>query len=185
MPQTAVLLANLGTPAQPQAREVGRFLREFLSDPRVVDLPRWLWLPLLYLVIVPLRARRSAAAYRKIWLKEGSPLLVLTLRLAEKLSRRLHDKAVVVTGMRYGEPSIAYALAALQQKGIKRLIVLPLYPQFSATTTSSVFDAVDIALQKLDWQPEQVRINDYHRQPQWIAAVADSINAYRQREGGT
>jgi ferrochelatase len=183
MPRTAVLLANLGTPAQPQAKAVGRFLREFLSDPRVVDLPRWLWLPLLYLAIVPLRARRSAVAYRKIWMTEGSPLLVFTLRLAEKLSRRLHDQAVVVTGMRYGEPSIAYALAALQQKGISRLIVLPLYPQFSATTTSSAFDAVDTALQKLDWRPEQIRIDDYHRQPQWITAVADSITDYRKREG--
>src|SRR5688572_28424407 len=112
VPETAVLLANLGTPAQPQAKAVGRFLREFLSDPRVVDLPRWLWLPLLYLVIVPLRARRSAAAYRKIWMSEGSSLLVFTLRLAAKLSRRLHDQAVVVTGMRYGEPSITHALTA-------------------------------------------------------------------------
>jgi ferrochelatase len=183
LPETAVLLANLGTPLEPKAKAVGRFLREFLSDPRVVDLPRWLWLPLLYLLIVPLRARRSAAAYRKVWMSEGSPLLVYTLRLAEKLSRRLHQKAVVVTGMRYGEPSIACALLALQQKGVSRVIVLPLYPQFSATTTASVFDAVDATLKKLDWQPEQIRIEDYHQQPPWIAAVADSIVDYQQREG--
>lgn len=182
-PETAVLMANLGTPARPQAKEVGKFLREFLSDPRVVDLPRWLWLPLLYLVIVPLRARRSAAAYRKVWMPEGSPLMVFTLKLADKLSRRLEDQAVVAMGMRYGEPSIHGALAALKQKGITRLIVLPLYPQFSGTTTSSIFDAVDAALQKLDWQPEQVRINDYNQQPQWIKAVAASITDYRQREG--
>ncbi|HET6564434.1 MAG TPA: ferrochelatase [Xanthomonadales bacterium] len=182
-PKTAVLLANLGTPEAPDARGVGRFLREFLGDPRVVDLPRWLWLPLLWLVIVPLRARRSAAAYRKIWLQEGSPLLVFTLRLAEKLSQRLSGKAIVLAGMRYGEPAIATALATLKSKGVQKLVVLPLYPQFSHTTTSSIFDAVDSALQQLDWQPEQIRIDNYHQSPQWIAAVAASITAYRQNKG--
>lgn len=182
-PKTAVLLANLGTPAAPEARTVGHFLREFLSDPRVVDLPRWLWLPLLYLVIVPLRSRRSAAAYRKVWTEEGSPLLVFTLRLAKKLSDRLRGHAVVTAGMRYGEPSIAAALADFHSRGIQRLVVLPLYPQFSGTTTTSVFDAVDAALQTLNWQPEQHRVEHYYQHPQWIKAVADSINAFQGEHG--
>lgn len=180
---TAVLLVNLGTPEAPQAREVGRYLREFLSDPRVVDLPRWLWLPLLYLVIVPLRSRRSAAAYRKVWLDEGSPLLVLSQRLADKLALRLQRTAVVALAMRYGQPSIARALARLQAEGIHRLIVLPMYPQFSRTTTASVFDGVDMALQGMNWLPEQIRIDNYHQHPQWIEAVAATIRDYRQREG--
>jgi len=182
-PKTAVLLANLGTPEAPQARAVGRFLSEFLSDPRVVDLPRWLWLPLLYLVIVPLRSRRSAAAYRKVWMDEGSPLLVLTLRLAGKLAQRLKGIALVGTGMRYGQPSIAAALEQFHSQGIEKLVVLPLYPQFSHTTTSSIFDAVDSALQNLPWQPDVHRIEDYHQHPQWIAAVANSIGSFRDRHG--
>jgi ferrochelatase len=182
-PKAAVLLVNLGTPKAPQAREVGRYLREFLSDPRVVDLPRWLWLPLLYLVIVPLRSRRSASAYRKIWMDEGSPLLVLSRRLAKKLAVRLQGAAEVSVAMRYGQPSVVDALGKLQAPGIRKLIVLPMYPQFSGTTTTSVFDAVDAALEELSWQPEQVRITDYHQHPQWISAVADSIRHYRSREG--
>jgi len=182
-PKTAVLIANLGTPAAPEARPVGRFLREFLSDPRVVDLPRWLWLPLLYLVIVPLRSRRSAAAYSKVWTEEGSPLLVFTLRLAKKLSARLRGHAVVSAGMRYGEPSIAAALADFHSQGIQKLVVLPLYPQFSSTTTPSVFDAVDVALQTMHWQPDQHRVEHYYQHPQWIKAVADSIVAFQRDHG--
>lgn len=182
-PKTAILLANLGTPAAPEARPVGRFLREFLSDPRVVDLPRWLWLPLLNLVIVPLRSRRSAEAYRKVWTDEGSPLLVFTLRLAKKLSHHLSGKAVVSAGMRYGEPSIAAALAEFHSQGIQKLVVLPLYPQYSGTTTPSVFDAVDVALQSMNWQPEQHRVEHYYQHPQWVSAVADSITAFQSKHG--
>lgn len=182
-PKTAVLLANLGTPEKPRSKEVARFLREFLSDPRVIDLPRWLWLPLLNLVIVPLRSRRSAAAYREIWTDEGSPLLVLTLKLAKKLAEHLGARAVVATGMRYGKPSIAAALKDLQSQGIQKLVVLPLYPQYSATTTASVFDAVEAALQDLNWQPQQLRIDDYHQHPQWIDAVADTIKQFRHHNG--
>ena len=108
--RTGVLLANRGTPDSPDRKPVGRFLKEFLSDPRVVDLPRFLWLPLLYLVIVPVRSGRSAAAYRKIWWPEGSPLLILTQRLAAGLSEALDDGYAVEIGMRYGEPSIRSGL---------------------------------------------------------------------------
>ncbi len=181
--KTAVLLANLGTPEAPRRAAVARFLREFLSDPRVVDLPRFLWLPLLYLIIIPLRAGRSAAAYRKIWWPEGSPLLVLTQRLGEQLALKLTGKAVVDIGMRYGQPSIRQALERFQQSGASRLTVLPLYPQFSASTTSSIYDAVERALMAMEWQPEIQRIEQYHDQGAWIEAVAASIRAYRELHG--
>jgi ferrochelatase len=181
--RAGLLLVNLGTPDAPERRPVARFLREFLSDPRVVDLPRILWLPLLYGVIVPLRAGRSAAAYREVWWDEGSPLLVLTRRLAKRLAEALAEDAMVEMGMRYGQPSIAGALERLQQAGVGRLVVLPLYPQFSHTTTSSIFDAVDAALERLDWRPQQVRIEDYHSQPLWVDAVAESISGFRSERG--
>jgi len=182
-PRTAVLLANLGTPEAPRRPAVARFLREFLSDPRVVDLPRYLWLPLLYLVIIPLRAGRSAAAYRKIWWPEGSPLLVLTQRLGDKLAEKLIGKAIVEIGMRYGKPSIRKALEKLRNAGADSLIVLPLYPQFSATTTSSIDDAVRQALDGLEWQPEVRRIDKYYDQPGWVRAVANSVQAFRESQG--
>jgi ferrochelatase len=188
--RAGILLANLGTPAAPKRRPVARFLREFLSDRRVVDLPRYLWLPLLNLVIIPLRAGRSAAAYRKIWLEEGSPLLVLTERLAarlrERLSRRLAGlagPAEVVVGMRYGEPSIRRALQRLREAGVGRLVVVPLYPQYSGTTTASIYDAVDDGLRALDWRPKVLRIEQYHDHPVWVQAVADSVRAFRAQHG--
>ncbi|MDT8320857.1 MAG: ferrochelatase [Xanthomonadales bacterium] len=182
-PNTGVLLANLGTPDSPERKPVARFLREFLSDPRVVDLPRFLWLPLLNLVIIPLRAGRSAAAYRQVWWPEGSPLLVLTRRLAEKLSVRLGAVARVEIGMRYRVPSILLGLENLKKAGVRRLVVIPLYPQFSGTTTASIYDAVDGALQALDWQPQSLRVQQYHRDPVWIEAVAASIRTFQQTHG--
>ena len=178
-----VLLANLGTPERPERKSVARFLREFLSDPRVVDLPRWLWLPLLNLVIIPLRSARSAAAYQSIWLPEGSPLLVLTQRLAEKLSGKVKETTTVAVGMRYGEPSIATALEELRQAGVNTLLVLPLYPQFSYTTTASIFDAVENGLKAMNWQPTVQHINDYHLQPAWVSAVAGNIRTFREEKG--
>lgn len=182
-PRKGVLLANLGTPAAPTRGPVARFLREFLSDPRVVDLPRALWLPLLYGVIVPIRAGRSAKAYREIWWEEGSPLLVLTERLAERLRGLFDDGTQVEVGMRYGEPSIRQGLERLREGGVDDVTVVPLYPQFSHTTTSSIFDAVDAALRKMNWRPAQRRIQDYHDHPGWVRAVADSILAFQADHG--
>ena len=178
-----VLVANLGTPESPDPRGVAKFLRAFLSDPRVVDLPRWLWLPLLNLVIIPLRCRRSAAAYRSIWLPEGSPLLVFTRRLAGKLATRMQGVCTITTGMRYGEPCIRSALEDLRQGGVNSVVVLPLYPQFSGTTTSSIYDSVEQALQEMNWHPELSRINEYHLHPAWVAAVAFSIVDFRKKSG--
>jgi len=178
-----VLIANLGTPDAPERKPVARFLREFLSDPRVVDLPRWLWLPLLNLVIIPFRSGRSAAAYREIWWKEGSPLLVLTERLADKLASSLPDSWKVEIGMRYGDPSIRSGLEKLRGEGVDELVVIPLYPQFSHTTTSSIYDAVDAALKDMQWNPPQRRIQDYHVDEEWTCAIANSIYEYRQQHG--
>ncbi len=181
--RAGVLLANLGTPTAPERKPVARFLREFLSDPRVVDLPRYLWLPLLNLVIIPLRAGRSAAAYRQIWWPEGSPLLVLTERLGERLRAALAPQARVEVGMRYGAPSIRDGLERLRAAGVEEVVILPMYPQFSGTTTASIYDAVDIALESLDWYPRRQPIDKYHQHPAWIEAVAASIRAWRDVHG--
>ena len=181
--KTGILIANLGTPDAPERKSVARFLREFLSDPRVVDLPRFLWLPLLNLVIIPLRAGRSAAAYREIWWPEGSPLLVLTERLAERLRGRLQGRRPVEIGMRYREPSIRIGLERLQQAGVDEVAVIPLYPQYSGTTTASIYDGVEAALRDLCWEPRLRRIESYYDHPAWVQAIADSISAYRAEHG--
>jgi ferrochelatase len=178
-----VLLVNLGTPEAPTPKAVGEYLREFLSDPRVVDLPRWLWLPLLRLVIIPLRRHRSAEAYRKVWQPEGSPLLVRSRRLADRLGELLSGDAQVVLAMRYGCPCMRDALRKLRERGVERVIVLPMYPQYSMTTTETVFDAVGQGLRALEWYPEVETIQDYHDNPHWLDAVASSIRDYQERAG--
>jgi len=178
-----VCVVNLGTPESPTRKPVARFLREFLSDPRVIDMPRYLWLPLLNLVIIPLRAGRSAAAYRKIWLPEGSPLLVLTQRLASRLASMLEGIAVVVTGMRYGDPSIRNGLEHLRTSGVEEVVILPLYPQYSDTTTASINDAVEQSLADLNWRPRLHCVQHYFEHPLWIEAVASSIRDFRDANG--
>ena len=181
--KVGVLVANLGTPDAPERKPVARFLREFLSDPRVVDLPRILWLPLLYGIIVPLRAGKSAEAYREIWWEEGSPLLILTQNLAAGLARELVDTVQVEIGMRYGKPSIRAGLESLRQQGVSELVTVPLYPQFSHTTTSSIYDAVDAALNAMGWSPAQHRVVDYHVDEAWTCAIAQSIHQFREKNG--
>ncbi|MCG6118533.1 MAG: ferrochelatase [Aquimonas sp.] len=184
--RAAVLLVNLGTPDAPTPGAVRRYLREFLSDPRVIELPRLLWLPLLYGVILPLRSRRSAKAYHEVWTEQGSPLMVHTRNLAEGLQRALATDERPLTvrmAMRYGNPSIASVLDELRAEGVRRLLVLPMYPQFSATTTASVFDAVVDALKRWRWTPELRFITDYHREPAWLDAVANSVRAHWNTHG--
>ena len=186
-PETgAVVLVNLGTPDAPEPRALRRYLAEFLADPRVIELPRALWLPILYGVILPLRAGRSAHAYRQIWMPEGSPLRVHSERLALALERRLAAQGTplpVRLAMRYGSPSIPAVLGRLRDEGLRRLLVLPLYPQYSATTTASVHDAVGAELQRWRWQPELRTVTDYHREPAWLDAVADSVRTHWQSHG--
>ncbi|MEI7036736.1 ferrochelatase [Fulvimonas yonginensis] len=171
---TGVLLVNLGTPEAPTARALRPYLAEFLSDPRVIDYPRWLWWPILK-VILAIRPRRSAHAYARIWTEAGSPLRVLSESLAAALQAELGGQARVALAMRYGQPTVAATIAALQAAGVRRLLVLPLYPQYSATSTGSVIDAVAEALKRLRWPPELRVVNDYHDDPAHIEALARRI----------
>jgi ferrochelatase len=174
---TALLLVNLGTPAAPPPRPVRGFLREFHSDRRVVQLPRWLWWPLLNCVILPLRGARVARKYAEIWLPGGSPLAVHTRELAAAVQSRL-PRWQVTHAMRYGEPAMAAALTQLRESGARRVLVLPLYPQYSTTTTASVADVL-----ARDHGLATRMIEDYHVDPGWIAAIAASIRAHWQANG--
>jgi ferrochelatase len=176
-PETAVVLVNLGTPSAPTPRAVRRYLGEFLMDPRVVALPRWLWGPLLHLVILPLRSPRVARKYAEIWMEGGSPLAVYTRRLAQAVQQRM-PQARVMHAMRYGSPSIPEVFAQLRSERIGRVIVLPLYPQYSTTTTASVDDLV-----RRTRSMPTVSIRDYHRDPRWVQAIADSIRAHWAANG--
>lgn len=186
-PRAAVLLVNLGTPDAPTASAVRRYLAQFLSDRRVIDTPRWLWWPILHGIILRLRPRRSARAYASIWTDQGSPLLVFSQALADALDRRLRgataDRAQVALAMCYGRPAIAPTIDRLFDTGVRRLLVLPLYPQYSATSTGAVFDAVTSALQRLRWPPELRFVNDYHDAPEYISLLAQNVQKYWREHG--
>lgn len=177
-----ILLSNLGTPDAPTEVAVRRYLAQFLSDPRVVELPRALWYPILHGIILRTRPKRSAKLYRSVWTDEGSPLLVFSRRqaaaLAHRLSARFQGQVRVELGMRYGNPSFGSALASLRRANVRRLLVLPLYPQYSATTTASTFDAVTRELSRWRWVPQLRFVTHYHDHPGYIAALAGRIRAY-------
>lgn len=176
-----VLLVNLGTPAAPTPPAVRSYLAEFLGDPRVVDLPRWLWLPILYLFVLTFRPRRSARAYRKVWRDDGSPLLVFSEGLRGKVAARL-DGVPVALGMTYGEPSVGQALDALGD--VDEVVVLPLYPQNSGTTTGASEDAVARATRGRSLSVRTVPT--YATDPGYIAALAASVReAWSDREADT
>ncbi len=184
--RTAVLLVNLGTPAAPSAGAVRRFLREFLSDPRVVEIPRVIWWPILYGLVLPLRPRRTAAKYAAIWSEQGSPLMAYSQQQASLLRGYLGERGLdveVALAMRYGEPSIASALAELRQKNVDRLLVLPMYPQYSATTTASVFDAVADQVKTLRNVPEIRWVKHFHDHPGYIEALKRSVLDHWARFG--
>jgi ferrochelatase len=177
-PTTALVAVNLGTPDAPTAPAVRRYLAEFLHDHRVVQLTRWIWCPLLHFLILPLRGPRAAEKYAQIWLPEGSPLAVHTQRLATAMQSRLADWRVL-PAMRYGNPSLPSVLRQLREQGVRKLVVLPLYPQYSSTTTASVTDVL-----ARDGQGFELSvIEDYAEDPGWVAAVADAIRQWRQQHG--
>ncbi len=182
-----MLLTNLGTPDAPEAAALRRYLGEFLWDPRIVPLPRPLWWPILHGVILRIRPRRAARAYASIWTPEGSPLLVISRRQAQSLRRQLARtwgrEVPLALGMRYGNPSIAAALEALRDAGVKRVLVLPLYPQYSSATTASTFDALAATLRDWTCLPALHMISDYHDQDWYIEALAHSIRRARADDG--
>jgi len=177
-----VLLTNLGTPDSPELSDVRRYLKEFLWDQRVVEIPRIAWWFVLNLVILNTRPKRSAAAYAKVWTDEGSPLLVISKKQARALQTALEGQfsgpVKVELAMRYGSPSIADGLAKLRRSGARRIVVLPLYPQYSASTTASTFDAVTNEIQGWRWIPELRFINHYHDDKGYISALASGIRRY-------
>ena len=182
-----VLVVNLGTPDSPSYLAVQRYLAEFLSDRRVIDSPRWFWLPLLYGVILPTRPIRTTRNYRKVWMQGGSPLYVYSKRLTDKITGLLRDWAGadlrVELAMTYGNPSIADAIHRLAEQNVKRLLVLPLYPQYCSSTTGSVFDRTSAVLQRWRWIPEVRFVNDYFDDPGYIAALAEQIETQWRERG--
>ncbi len=189
VPSTAlgVLLTNLGTPDEPSPEAVRRFLGEMLSDRRIVSLPRIVWWPILHGIVLRTRPRRSAHAYSRIWSAEGSPQLVfgrkLVAALRAELTTRGHNFVGIELGMRYGNPSIAAALARLRAAGAQRMLVLPLFPQYSAATTASTYDALTRQLSDARNAPETHLVADYHDEPDYIAALAASVREHWQHEG--
>lgn len=178
-----ILLVNLGSPQAPTRREVRRFLREFLLDSRVVELPRLLWWPLLNGLIIPLRAGRVARAYEAIWGPAGSPLRSYTRGLAEKLQHELSDVAEIGWAVTYGDPGIARGLRELQAAGAETLLVIPLFPQYSATTTAPVYDRIADTLKQARNIPDLRLIKDYADHPAYISALADSVRAHWRDHG--
>lgn len=174
-----VLLVNLGSPDAPTEKAVRKYLAEFLWDPRVIETSRPLWWAILHGVILRFRPRKTAAMYKKIWTDQGSPLITISRQQAQKLEQALQSKirgnVLVDVAMRYGNPSIKDALQGLKAGGARRILVLPMYPQYSATTTASVFDAVTDELQTWRWLPDMRFINSYHDNPAYIDALAKSI----------
>ena len=181
--KTGVLLINLGTPAAPTAAAVRPYLRSFLSDRRVVDLPALLWQPLLRGVILPLRAKKSAANYAKVWFKEGSPLEVFTRRQCEGLQSRLPEDVAVAYAMSYSEPSIPSAIEALKAQGVGRLIVLPLYPQYAGSSSGAALDQVHSALKRQRNQMSLRTVSRFYDHPAYIGAQAAQIRNYRAQHG--
>ena len=180
--KTAVLLVNLGTPDAATRPAVKRYLAQFLHDHRVVELTRWLWCPILHFIILPLRSGKVAKKYASIWMEGGSPLLVHTQRLAKAMQHSLPDLPVRMA-MRYGNPSIPSVLRQLEAEGMTRLLVLPLYPQYSASTSATVLDAVNQEISTWRRVPELRFIADYHDDAGWLDAMESRIRAHWDLHG--
>ncbi len=184
-----VLITNLGTPDAPTPKALRRYLGQFLWDPRVVEIPRPLWWLILNGVILNTRPKRSAAKYQTVWTHEGSPLLVIAQRQAEGIRKRLEQQLEpslvppVAVGMRYGNPSIPDALNDLRQQGVRKIVVVPLYPQFSASTTASTLDAVSQELRGWRWTPDLHFVSGYEREPGYINALAASVQEHWDQNG--
>lgn len=184
--KTGILVTNLGSPDAPTAKALRVYLAEFLSDPRIVEIPRLIWLMILHGIILRVRPKKSAKAYQSIWTENGSPLIDISQqqagKIAEKLKANNHNVEVELA-MRYGNPSIEAGLEKLRDKGITRIVIFPLYPQYSSPTTGSTFDAVARVLKKWRWVPELHFINGYNTNPLYIESLANSIKEDLEKNG--
>ncbi len=187
VPGNAIVLVNLGTPDEPSRKAVRRYLKQFLSDPRVVEIPSKLWWFILTFFILPFRSGKSAAKYRTIWTREGSPLKVHTARqavlLGKQLAEREHENVKVVMAMRYGSPSLPEVLDQLKAEHVERIVVLPAYPQYSGTTTASVWDAVYAYFGKIRNVPELRLVKHYHDHEGYIEALRERVESYWENHG--
>ena len=187
VPTSAIVLVNLGTPDAPTRKAVRRYLKEFLSDPRVVEIPRLVWWCILNLIILPFRSGQSAAKYKMIWTREGSPLKVHTQAQATllrgQLGERGHRNLTVAMAMRYGSPSLPEVLDSLKAAGVDRIAILPAYPQYSATTTGSIYDAVFDHYKQVRNVPELRMVKHYHDHEGYIDALCESIESHWDTNG--
>ena len=187
LPTTGILLVNLGTPDAPIPAALRRYLSEFLADPRITEMPRWLWWLILHGIILRIRPRRSALKYQKIWTAQGSPLLRIsqaqTQALQQAVATYFNGQMKVVLGMRYGNPSIATGLEQLRQANAQHILILPLYPQYSSASTGSIFDAVSDVLKYWRWIPDIRFISHYHDRPDYIQALVTQIQNYWNQHG--
>lgn len=185
--KTGILITNLGSPDAPTAKALRVYLAEFLSDPRIVEIPRLIWLMILHGIILRVRPKKSAHAYQSIWTYEGSPLITISRAQTEKIEKQLRGEGFedieVELAMRYGNPSIESGLEKLREKGITRIIIVPLYPQYSSATTGSTFDQISKVLRGWRWVPELHFINGYHKHPLYIESLANSIREDLEANG--
>ena len=170
-----VLISNLGTPDSPSRKDLKKYLNQFLMDKRVIDLPRLLWIPILKIIILNIRPRKSAKLYRSIWTDKGSPLMVFSKNILKKLSDSIDDRITVALGMRYGSPSIKEAMDIFKKEKISKILVFPLYPQAGSPTTSSTFDAVTDYLRNISWMPDLRFVSGYHDHNAYISALVRSV----------
>lgn len=185
--KVGVLLTNLGSPAAPNATALRHYLRQFLSDPRVVEIPRIIWMVILHGIILRLRPKKSAKLYQSIWTEQGAPLVVISQaqqqKIAAQIKQQFEGEVIVDIAMRYGEPSIDSVLQKFQQQGVDKLVVLPLYPQYAGPTTASTFDAVSKELQQWRYIPSLHFINSYHNNSLYINALANTISEHLSEHG--
>ena len=178
-----VIITNLGTPDSPTKKDLKKYLNQFLMDRRVIDLPRILWIPILKLIILNVRPKKSAKLYKSIWTNDGSPLMVFSKNILNKLVEEVKENIAVVLGMRYGSPSIQEAMDTLKKKNISKILILPLYPQAGSPTTSSTFDVISDHVKNLNWMPNLRFVSGYHDHDKYIEALAGSIDQSIKKNG--
>jgi ferrochelatase len=176
-PKVGVLLVNLGTPNAPEPGSVRLYLKEFLSDPRVIEIPQLVWQPILRGLILRTRPRKSAHAYKQVWTDEGSPLAAITARQAKGLAGTFGDGVIVDHAMRYGRPAISERIDALKAAGCERILIAPLYPQYCAATTATASDEAFLRLRRMRWQPAVRTLPPYYDDPAYIGALGESLEA--------